>query len=194
MQDEKYIRARITELRIKKNVSEYRMSLDLGHSDSYIRAITSGRALPSMSEFLYMCDYLGVTPKEFFDEKTDNPILLGRLCEAANGLSDEDMTALLTMAERLGKIINKRKSPARAGLFMLFYAFTASKPRSSSIPTAFLTQPSQPSIVTVFFSSETENFSPASERAFSILATQCGQCIASTLSTVIFISFPPFGN
>lgn len=103
MQDEKYIRARITELRIKKNVSEYRMSLDLGHSDSYIRAITSGRALPSMSEFLYMCDYLGVTPKEFFDEKTDNPILLGRLCEAAKRLSDEDMTALLTMAERLGK-------------------------------------------------------------------------------------------
>ena len=35
MQDEKYIRARITELRIKKNVSEYRMSLDLGHSDRY---------------------------------------------------------------------------------------------------------------------------------------------------------------
>ena len=98
MQDEKYIRARITELRIKKNVSEYRMSLDLGHSDSYIRAITSGRALPSMSEF--------------FDEKTDNPILLGRLCEAAKGLSDEDMTALLTMAERLGKN-NKSKKKSR---------------------------------------------------------------------------------
>lgn len=169
MQDEKYIRARITELRIKKNVSEYRMSLDLGHSDSYIRAITSGRALPSMSEFLYMCDYLGVTPKEFFDEKTDNPILLGRLCEAAKGLSDEDMTALLTMAERLGKIINKSKSPARAGLFMLFYAFTASKPRSSSIPTAFLTQPSQPSIVTVFFRAKPRISVPLRKEPFLFL-------------------------
>ena len=68
MQDEKFIRERITKLRLNKNVSEYRMSLDLGHSDSYIRNITSGKALPSMSEFLYICEYLGVTPKEFFDE------------------------------------------------------------------------------------------------------------------------------
>ena len=48
--NEKYIAERITELRLRKNVSEYRMSLDLGHSNSYIRSITSGKALPSMSE------------------------------------------------------------------------------------------------------------------------------------------------
>ena len=30
-------RERITELRIQKNISEYKMSLDLGHSKSYIR-------------------------------------------------------------------------------------------------------------------------------------------------------------
>lgn len=46
-----FIRERITELRIKKGVSEYRMSTDLGHSKSYIQSITSGRALPSLSEF-----------------------------------------------------------------------------------------------------------------------------------------------
>ena len=68
MQDEKFIRERITKLRLNKNVSEYRMSLDLGHSDSYIRNITSGKALPSMSEFLYICEYFNITPKEFFDE------------------------------------------------------------------------------------------------------------------------------
>lgn len=56
--DEDFIRQRITELRIQKNVSEYRMSLDLGHSKSYVQSITSGRALPSMPEFLYICEYL----------------------------------------------------------------------------------------------------------------------------------------
>ena len=52
-----------------KQISERKMSLDLGHSTSYIRSITSGRALPSMSEFLYICEYLGVTPMEFFNEE-----------------------------------------------------------------------------------------------------------------------------
>ena len=50
-----FIRDRITKLRIQKDVSEYKMSLDMGHSTSYIRSITSGKALPSMGEFLYMC-------------------------------------------------------------------------------------------------------------------------------------------
>ena len=44
------LRERITQLRVQKNVSEHRMSLDLGKSGSYIRSITSGSALPYVSE------------------------------------------------------------------------------------------------------------------------------------------------
>ena len=69
--DENYIRNKISELRIKKGLSEYKMSLDLGHSKSYIQSISSGKALPSLSEFLYICNYLGVTPKDFFDDTQD---------------------------------------------------------------------------------------------------------------------------
>ena len=47
---EDFIRTRITELRIAKDVSEHRMSLDLGKSGSYIRGVTSGAALPSLRE------------------------------------------------------------------------------------------------------------------------------------------------
>ena len=57
MMDEQFIRNRLTKLRQQKQVSERKMSLDLGHSTSYIRSITSGRALPSMSEFLYIPGY-----------------------------------------------------------------------------------------------------------------------------------------
>ena len=42
MIDEKFIRKRITKLRMQKDVSEYKMSLDMGHSGSYINSIASG--------------------------------------------------------------------------------------------------------------------------------------------------------
>lgn len=64
--DTRFISDRISILRTKKNVSEYRMSTDLGHSKSYIQSISSGKSMPSMGEFLYICEYLGVTPREFF--------------------------------------------------------------------------------------------------------------------------------
>lgn len=99
--NEKYIAERITELRIKKNVSEYRMSLDLGHSNSYIRSITSGKALPSMTEFLYICDYFGITPKEFFDNKMNCPQKVEYLYSLTKDMSEKDLNVLINMAERL---------------------------------------------------------------------------------------------
>ena len=101
MQDEKFIRERITKLRLNKNVSEYRMSLDLGHSDSYIRNITSGKALPSMSEFLYICEYFNITPKEFFDEENNNPALINDLVTNSSKLNDEGLLVLVSMAKRI---------------------------------------------------------------------------------------------
>ena len=67
--DEKFISERITELRLKKDVSEYQMSLDLGKNKSYIQNISSGRSLPSMSQFYEICRYFEITPQEFFDER-----------------------------------------------------------------------------------------------------------------------------
>ena len=101
MQYEKFIRDRITKLRLNKNVSEYRMSLDLGHSDSYIRNITSGKALPSMSEFLYICEYFNISPKEFFDQESKNPELINELVSISNGLSNDDLLVLISMAKRM---------------------------------------------------------------------------------------------
>lgn len=99
--DDRFVRNRISELRTKKGVSEYKMSLDLGHSKSYIQSISSGKALPSFSEFLFICDYLGVTPKEFFDADIKEPQLVCKLTEIAKNLTTDDLAALITMAERL---------------------------------------------------------------------------------------------
>lgn len=100
--DEKFVRKRITELRMKKNVSEYKMSLDLGHSRSYIQNISSGRVNPSMSEFLYICEYLGVTPCGFFEEKTEDPALVRRAADGLKKLNSEDLQMLVVLIERLG--------------------------------------------------------------------------------------------
>ena len=104
--NDKFIRDRISILRTKKGISEYKMSLDLGHSKSYVQSISAGRALPSLSEFLYICEYLGVTPKEFFDEETKDPQLVRELYNISLSLEKEDLEVLLSMAKRLKKRIN----------------------------------------------------------------------------------------
>ena len=103
MNYEEIIRNRITKLRMLKNVSEYQMSLDLGHSKSYIQSISSGRALPSMNEFISICEYLGVTPKEFFDDENSNPVLHGEVIDALNEISDSDVSLILELIKRLKK-------------------------------------------------------------------------------------------
>ena len=37
------------------------MNLDLGQNRNYIQGITSGKALPSMAQFLNICEYFGIT-------------------------------------------------------------------------------------------------------------------------------------
>lgn len=101
--DTDYVVKRITELRLKKGIAEHRMSLDLGHSRSYMQGISSGRALPSMTEFLAICDYLDVTPKDFFDEGNTNPALLQATLDKLKRLSETDLLLIYTMAERLQK-------------------------------------------------------------------------------------------
>ena len=99
--DEQFIRDRISSLRQEKQISERKMSLDLGHSTSYIRSITSGRALPSMSEFLYFCEYLGVTPMEFFNEERKTTLTQQEAFEHIYSMSDEDIRLLIGFIERM---------------------------------------------------------------------------------------------
>ena len=99
--DFQFIRDRISVLRTKKNVSEYRMSTDLGHSKSYMQSISSGRAMPSLGEFLYICEYLGVTPREFFDEDMKEPQLVQKLYELTRNMFEADLNVLISTAERL---------------------------------------------------------------------------------------------
>lgn len=99
--EKNYIADRITELRIKKNISEYQMSLDLGKNKSYIQSISSGRSMPTMQNFLDICDYLEVTPQQFFDSELHNLPLINKATELMKQLDDEDMIALIGILNRI---------------------------------------------------------------------------------------------
>ena len=85
---EDFLRSRITELRLQKNVSEHKMSLDLDKSGSYIRGITSGIALPSVRELFNIIDYFEITPAEFFAPLDDPQTPYARLCEKLRSLDE----------------------------------------------------------------------------------------------------------
>lgn len=101
--DAKFIRDRISQLRLQKGVSEYQMSYDLGHSRSYIYNISSGKSLPPMAEFLQICDYFDITPSQFFDDSLEHPALLQTAIEELRKLNDDDLMLIIGNIRRLNK-------------------------------------------------------------------------------------------
>lgn len=98
---EETIRQRIVELRLKKNVSQREMSLSLGQNDSYINRIENGLALPSMQVFLYICEYFDITPKEFFDDETADPVQIREIVGNMKKLNEQTLNALGTLTKEL---------------------------------------------------------------------------------------------
>jgi transcriptional regulator with XRE-family HTH domain len=98
---DKFVRDRITQLRLQKGVSEYQMSYDLGHSRGYIYNISSGKSLPPLTEFFAICEYFGITPAEFFDDKLSNPELIQKAVEGLKALDDSDILMILNHINRL---------------------------------------------------------------------------------------------
>ena len=54
-----------------------------------------------MKEFLAICDYFGVTPKQFFDDETANPELVQKAIAGISQLNDTDLLMLLGLINRL---------------------------------------------------------------------------------------------
>ena len=98
-----FVRDRITELRMKKGVSEHGMSLELGKSGSYIRAITSGSALPSLRELFRIVSYLDITPAEFFAPLAAQDTLYHSICTKLSDLNDDDLEKVDTFIQWIQK-------------------------------------------------------------------------------------------
>ena len=84
-----------------RNVSAREMSLALGQSPGYINNIENGANYPSMAVFFYICEYLDVTPEEFFTTENAHPAKVRALAEAAQHLSAEQLDRLTAIAREL---------------------------------------------------------------------------------------------
>lgn len=94
---------RLTQLRMNKGVSARDMSLSIGQSPNYIRGIEAGENYPSMATFFYICDYLEITPGEFFDTDSTNPTKASKLLELAKSLPDDQLDLLIALTKALKK-------------------------------------------------------------------------------------------
>ncbi len=86
---EKEFCERLVRLRLQKGVSARDMSLSLGQNAGYIHSIESGRTMPSLPAFFNICDYFHVTPKDFFDEKNNSPMIILEINEDLKKMNDE---------------------------------------------------------------------------------------------------------
>lgn len=94
---------RLVQLRMNKGVSARDMSLSIGQSPNYIIGIEGGKNYPSMETFFYICDYFGITPKEFFDMDSTNPGKTTELIEIVKTLPNEQLDLFIA----LGKAVKK---------------------------------------------------------------------------------------
>lgn len=101
MIDTAFISKRIAQLRAEKDVSARDMSLSLGQSQSYINNIENKKSLPSMEMFLYICEFLCVEPKEFFDEETTSPTKLNEAFELLKTLTPKQLDLLISVAKEM---------------------------------------------------------------------------------------------
>lgn len=92
---------RLSKLRLEKGVSARDMSLSLGQNPGYINNIENGKALPSMSVFFSICDFLNISPSEFFDIENDNPEKIGEVVDDLKKLNKEQLDNIAKLIKGL---------------------------------------------------------------------------------------------
>ena len=94
---------RLAELRLRRNVSAREMSISLGRGAGYINSIEGGHVLPSMVMLFEICDYLGVSPKEFFEftEPEMNKLFELKLTDVYKNLGADEKEILRRIIEIL---------------------------------------------------------------------------------------------
>ena len=96
-----FVRRRITELRVKKGISEKHLGELIGHSTGYIQNISSGRSGIPLPELFKLCELFDVSLKDFFDEELVAPPQRYATIEGVRNLSEEDYPLVRDLVKRL---------------------------------------------------------------------------------------------
>ncbi len=92
---------RLTKLRTEKGVSARDMSLSIGQAPGYINALENRHGFPSMQVFFYICEYLEVSPAEFFNDGSSYPIEYQEIMNNLKKLSPENRKSIETIIKGL---------------------------------------------------------------------------------------------
>ncbi len=98
---EDFFAERLASLRCQMNVSAREMSLGIGQNCSYINRIENGKAFPSMQIFFYICEYLNITPAQFFEFDNKNTIAINDVVNELKKLDTKQLETILTVAKGL---------------------------------------------------------------------------------------------
>ena len=101
--EEKDFSLRLARLREKKGVSARDMSLSIGQNPGYINNIETGKSMPSLTGIFYICEYLGVTPSEFFDLESTNPGKIDAIVQDMKHLADAQLDTIAALVKGLRK-------------------------------------------------------------------------------------------
>ena len=101
--EEKDFSLRLARLREKKGVSARDMSSSIGQNPGYINNIETGKSMPSLTGIFYICEYLGVTPSEFFDLESTNPSKIDAIVQDMKHLDDAQLDTIAALVKGLRK-------------------------------------------------------------------------------------------
>lgn len=93
---------------MESGVSARDMSLSLGMSENYINSLENGKLVPSLEVFDYICDFLKISYKDFFDEDKTNPSDQNDLIKLTAGLQNTQIDNLKEIAQGL-QLLNRSK-------------------------------------------------------------------------------------
>ena len=82
-------------------VSARDMSLSIGQNPGYINNIESGKSLPSLTGLLYICEYLNMSPRDFFDFDSENPKRLNTIIDNLKRLNDQQLAVIEALVKDL---------------------------------------------------------------------------------------------
>lgn len=96
---EKEFAQRLAQLRTLRGISARDMSLSIGQNPGYINTIENGKSFPTMMNFFYICEYLNISPQEFFDVSSHDPKKLRELMEHIKKLSPQQIDSLAIIVD-----------------------------------------------------------------------------------------------
>ncbi len=97
---------RINKMRLERNWSVYRLSLESGISQSTITNMFNRETLPSILTLEAICNAFGITMAEFFaqEEKKEAPVVSdSELLELYRSLSEQAQKSIVTLMKEMSE-------------------------------------------------------------------------------------------